>query len=402
MAGEVVVEADHLWKKFKRGEIFSSLRDLIPALVKRSMSREKRETLAEREFWALKDVSFQVRRGEAFGIIGHNGAGKSTLLKHLSGIIQPTRGSLSVKGRLSALIEVGAGFHPDLTGRENIYLYGTILGMDREEIRRKFDAIVAFSELEDFIDTPVKRYSSGMFARLGFSVSAHVEPEVLIIDEVLSVGDYLFQRKGLEKMRQVMASGATVLFVSHNLRAMTDLCQRAILMDHGKVIAEGTTAEVVRRYMDRSQDVTTDNSDKEAFISRIKLHDDKGSELQFDSGQEVTVEIDVTANKPCQRLAVVIECADDEQYDVFNTSTQRLGEKPFDLAPGQTERVTFRLTLHLVPGTFHLGAYVYRYDIQKNYDTRTRAITFYVTSRTDVRGAAHLEPRVLSQTRIAG
>ncbi|HET6148177.1 MAG TPA: ABC transporter ATP-binding protein [Polyangia bacterium] len=402
MPGEVVVEANHLWKKFKRGEIFSSLRDLIPALVKRTVTREQAEKLQVREFWALKDVCFQVRRGEAFGIIGHNGAGKSTLLKHLSGIIQPTRGSLSVKGRLSALIEVGAGFHPDLTGRENIYLYGTILGMDREEIRRKFDAIVAFSELEDFIDTPVKRYSSGMFARLGFSVSAHVEPEVLIIDEVLSVGDYLFQRKGLEKMRQVMAGGATVLFVSHNLRAMTDLCQRAILMDHGQVLIEGTTAEVVRRYMDRSKEGPADTSAKEAYISRIKLYDDKGNDLQFEAGQEVTVEIDVTANQPCQRLAVVIECADDEQYDVFNTSTQRLGETPFNLEPGQTERVTFRLTLHLVPGTFHLGCYVYRYDIQKDYDTRTRAVTFYVTSRTDVRGAAHLEPRVLSQTRVAG
>jgi lipopolysaccharide transport system ATP-binding protein len=402
MSGEVVVEADHLWKKFKRGEIFNSLRDLIPALVKRGMSRERAEKLEEREFWALKDVTFQVRRGEAFGIIGHNGAGKSTLLKHLSGIIFPTRGSLSVKGRLSALIEVGAGFHQDLTGRENIYLYGTILGMSREEIRRKFDAIVAFSELEDFIDTPVKRYSSGMFARLGFSVSAHVEPEVLIIDEVLSVGDYLFQRNGVEKMRQVMAGGATVLFVSHNLRAMTDLCQRAILMDHGQVMMEGPTSDVVRKYMDRAKEGPTDNSDKEAFISRIRISDDKGSDLQFDAGQEVTVEVEVSANKPCQRLAVVIEIADDEQYDVFNTSTQRLGETPFSLEPGQTVRVSFRLTMHLVPGTFHLGAYVYRYDIQKNYDTRTRAVTFYVTSKTDVRGAAHLEPRVISQTRISG
>jgi lipopolysaccharide transport system ATP-binding protein len=395
-----MVEADHLWKKFKKGEIFNSLRDLIPALVKRGMSAERRTALEAREFWALKDISFQVHRGEAFGIVGHNGAGKSTLLKHLSGIIQPTRGRLSVKGRLSALIEVGAGFHPDLTGRENIFLYGTILGMSRDEIRRKFDAIVAFSELEDFIDTPVKRYSSGMFARLGFSVSAHVEPEVLIIDEVLSVGDYLFQRKGVEKMKQVLASGATVLFVSHNLRAVTDLCQRAILIDHGQVMHEGPTAEVVRKYMDRSAEGAGDNAGKEAYISKVRVFDEKGKDLQFESGQKVTVEIEVTANRPCQKLAVVIECCDDEQYDVFDTSTQRLGVAPFSLEPGETERVSFQLTLHLVPGTFHLGAYVYRYDIQKNFDTRTRAVTFYVTSPLDVRGAAHLEPLVLGQERV--
>ena len=393
MADEVMVEARGLWKKFRKGEIYNSLRDLVPALVKRRLSGE----LETREFWALRDVSFQVRRGEAFGIVGANGAGKSTLLKHLSGILYPTRGTLFVKGRLSALIEVGAGFHPDLTGRENVYLYGTILGMSREEVRRKFDAIVAFSGLEDFIDTPVKRYSSGMFARLGFSVATHVEPEVLIVDEVLSVGDFLFQRKSLERMKQVLASGATVLFVSHNLRAITDLCQRSILIDRGQVVLEGPTADVVRRYMDRSAAGPTDNSEKEAYISKVSIRDDAGTTLQFDSGQKVTVEVEITANAAAQKLAVVIECCDDEMYDVFNTSTQRLGATPFALQPGEKERVTFELTLHLVPGTYHLGAYLYRYDIQKNFDTRTRAATFYVVSPVDVRGAAHLEPRVLGQ-----
>jgi lipopolysaccharide transport system ATP-binding protein len=396
---DVMVEADHLWKKFRRGEIFSSLRDLVPALVKRSVSAAERERveLETKEFWALRDVSFQVKRGEAFGIVGNNGAGKSTLLKQLSGIMRPTRGRLSVQGRLSALIEVGAGFHPDLTGRENVYLYGTILGMRREEIRRKFDAIVAFSELEDFIDTPVKRYSSGMFARLGFSVSAHVEPDVLIIDEVLSVGDFLFQRKSLERMRQVLASGTTVLFVSHNLRAVTDLCSRGILIDHGQVMAEGTSAEVVRKYMEKSSGPVEDQAAKDAFIDGVRIVDDRGRDLQFETGQKVTVEIDITANKPSQKLAVVLECSDDEHYEVFNTSTQRLGATPFSLEAGETQRVTMELTLHLAPGTFHLTAYLYRYDIQKNYDTRTRAATFYVTSAVDVRGAANLEPRVVAQ-----
>ena len=399
---DVMVEADHIWKKFRKGEIFNSLRDLVPALVKRGLSASERERveLETKEFWALRDISFQVKRGEALGIVGNNGAGKSTLLKQLSGIMKPTRGKLTVKGRLSALIEVGAGFHPDLTGRENIFLYGTILGMSREEIRRKFDAIVDFSGLADFIDTPVKRFSSGMFARLGFSVSAHVEPDVLIIDEVLSVGDFLFQRKSLEKMRQVLSSGTTVLFVSHNLRAVTDLCNKGILIEQGQVVREGTSAEVARAYMERNAGPPGDSSTKEAYVSAVQMRDERGRDLQFDAGQKVTVDIDVTANKPCERLAVVLQVVDDEHYDVFNTATERLGHSPFSLDAGETQRVSFELTLHLAPGTYHVTVYVYRYDIQKNFDTRDQAVTFYVTSAIDVRGAAHLEPRVLSQHKL--
>jgi lipopolysaccharide transport system ATP-binding protein len=400
---EVMVEAHGLWKKFRKGEGATSLRDLLPSLVRRTVSAAERARVAleTREFWVLKDISFQVERGEAFGIIGNNGAGKSTLLKHLSGIMFPTRGRLSVKGRLSALIEVGAGFHPDLTGRENIYLYGTILGMTREEIRRKFDAIVSFSELEEFIDTPVKRYSSGMFARLGFSVSAHVEPDVLIIDEVLSVGDFLFQRKSLERMRQVLAGGTTVLFVSHNLRAVTDLCTRGILIDRGEVAADGPAAAVVRQYMDRNAQGSGDSATKDAYLSGVRLYDERGRDLQFDSGQKVTVEVEVTANRPCQKLAVVLGCVDEQHFEIFNTSTQRLGETTFSLEAGETERVTFQLTLHLAPGTYHLGAYVYRYDVQKLFDERTRAATFYVASSLDVGGVVHLDPRVVAQERVA-
>src|SRR6267378_6132453 len=192
---EPVIIFDHIYKKFARGEQHTTLRDLIPALISSWWNKKKidEQALKGEEFWAVNDVSFSVPRGEALGIIGPNGSGKSTILKLLSGILRPDRGTYSVKGRLSALIEVGAGFHPDLTGRENIYLNGTILGMTRAEIKQRFDAIVAFSGVEEFLDTPVKRYSSGMYARLGFSVAAHVEPDVLIVDEVLSVGDYLFQ-----------------------------------------------------------------------------------------------------------------------------------------------------------------------------------------------------------------
>src|SRR5882762_615863 len=211
---EISVRFQNVWKKFRRGERYDSLRDLIPAATRRLLSREKSVQLTSREFWALHDVSFQLRRGEAIGIIGPNGSGKSTTLKLLSRILKPDTGSVQVHGRMGALIEVGAGFHPDLTGRENIYLNGTILGMKRAEIDRKFDAIVEFSGLADFIDTPVKRYSTGMYARLGFSVAAYVDPDVLIVDEVLSVGDIVFQNRCLEKMNEIIRSGATVIFVS--------------------------------------------------------------------------------------------------------------------------------------------------------------------------------------------
>src|SRR5262249_25376255 len=389
--GDVVLEAKGLYKKFKKGEIHNSLRDLIPALVKGAVSG----ALGREEFWALRDVSFSVDKGEAFGIIGHNGAGKSTLLKHLCGILGPRGGELAVKGRLSALIEVGAGFHPDLTGRENIYLNGTILGMSRAEIRAKFDAIVAFSELEDFLDTPVKRYSSGMYARLGFAVAAHVEPDVLIVDEVLSVGDFLFQRKSVDKMRQVLRGGTTVVVVSHNLRAVAELCPRAMLLDHGRVAAMGDTGAVIKRYMERGAEEPT-GEDKDAYIAEVTLADEAGREaVQVDGRARLRATVVVAARRRAERLAVVIECRDEELYDVFNTSTQRLGREAFTLEAGERFVVEFALRLHLVPGTYHFGVYLYRYDVQRNYDTRVPARTFYVRADADVRGVVDLEPEVV-------
>src|SRR5271156_659769 len=249
----VALRMEHVYKKFRRGEIFDSLRDLIPALTGRMFRQEELSESDTREFWALQDVSFEVERGEAFGIIGPNGAGKSTALKILSRIMKPTKGRMVVNGRLSALIEVGAGFHQDLTGRENIFLYGTILGMTKREIASKLEQIITFSGLEEFIDTPVKRYSSGMYARLGFSVAAHVDPEVLIVDEVLSVGDYLFQRKCVERMKEVIRSGATVLFVSHNLKNISEFCDRCLMLEKGHTVMVGAAHEVVSAYLQQSR-----------------------------------------------------------------------------------------------------------------------------------------------------
>ncbi len=241
---------------------YAALRDVLAGSIRRAIARIRRPFARpaggpeREEFWALRDVSFEVRPGEVVGIIGRNGAGKSTLLKVLSRITEPTAGRVTLHGRVSSLLEVGTGFHPELTGRENIFLNGSILGMSRAEIRRKFDAIVAFAEVEKFLDTPVKRYSSGMYVRLAFAVAAHLEPEILIVDEVLAVGDAAFQRKCLNKMQEVGQHGRTVLFVSHNMPAITRLCPRTVLLNGGRVQADGPSPQVVRDYLRSDQGST--------------------------------------------------------------------------------------------------------------------------------------------------
>ena len=235
------------------GALFSWFKSPIKNYKRlRSLSKFDENGEAPDILWALRDISFNVREGEAIGIIGRNGAGKSTLLKILSRITEPTTGKVEIQGRVSSLLEVGTGFHPELTGRENIYLNGTILGMSKKEIDRKFDEIVDFSGVEKFIDTPIKRYSTGMNVRLAFAVAAHLEPDILIIDEVLAVGDAEFQKKCLGKMDSVAKSGRTVLFVSHNLAAVQTLCTGAIVLEHGKIIYEGSSESAVRFYLDRT------------------------------------------------------------------------------------------------------------------------------------------------------
>jgi len=212
---------------------------------------------APREFWALREVSFEVERGEALGIIGHNGAGKSTILKLLASITTPSAGEITINGRAAALIEVGSGFHPELTGRENVYLSGSILGMARSEIGRKLESIIDFAEIREFIDIPVKRYSSGMYVRLGFAIAAHLEPEILLLDEVLAVGDLAFQRKCLNRVRELRREGRTIIFISHDLNAVEALCDRVLLMQRGEVIADGPPAEVIGQYRALSTKGTT-------------------------------------------------------------------------------------------------------------------------------------------------
>jgi lipopolysaccharide transport system ATP-binding protein len=267
---DVVIRAEGLGKKYLIGHVsererYVALRDVLARGAgnlwrKRARMARGRDIVAGdtvEEFWALKDVSFEVRRGEVLGIIGRNGAGKSTLLKILSRITEPSEGRVTIKGRVASLLEVGTGFHPELTGRENIYLNGAILGMTRAEIRKKFDEIVAFAEVEKFIDTPVKRYSSGMYVRLAFAVAAHLEPEILVVDEVLAVGDFEFQKKCLGKMSEVAGAGRTVLLVSHNMGSVVSLCNSAIVLQHGRVIDIGPPNRIVLTYTSASLETAT-------------------------------------------------------------------------------------------------------------------------------------------------
>ena len=268
---DTIIKAEGIGKKYilshQLKQPYYALRDVMANTVKRwgrnilhPLALRHEPDPAHEEFWALKNVSFEVNQGDRVGIIGRNGAGKSTLLKILSRITEPTSGRVSINGRVASLLEVGTGFHPELTGRENIFLNGAILGMGKAEIKKKFDEIVAFAEVERFLDTPVKRYSSGMYVRLAFAVAAHLDPEILVVDEVLAVGDAQFQKKCLGKMGEIGRAGRTVLFVSHNMGAVKSFCDRAILLEQGRLTASGEVNDIVETYLRRSDGVTADNN----------------------------------------------------------------------------------------------------------------------------------------------
>jgi lipopolysaccharide transport system ATP-binding protein len=286
---------EHVWKRFRRTERHTSLRDLVPALVSRAVRGQ--HELKRDEFWALRDVTLDARRGEALGIIGPNGAGKSTILKLLTKILRPTEGRCELRGRVGSLIEVSAGFHPDLTGRENIYLQGAIMGMKRAEIDRKFDAIVDFAGIPEFLETPVRRYSSGMNARLGFAIAAHLEPEVLIVDEVLSVGDFAFQQRAYARLQEMVAHDVTTVIVSHQLDRIGSLCKRAVLLRQGQVVHDGPAAETIAAYVRGA----TDTGAPEEGDAPIAIH---GVELLTDgrtiSGGRVAVRVDVEVLHPAR------------------------------------------------------------------------------------------------------
>ena len=320
-------------KKFMLGGTaqHDTLRDQLAALARR-LSGKKEAAAETKEFWAIRDISFDVAEGEVLGIVGHNGAGKSTLLKVLSQISEPTEGELRIRGRIASLLEVGTGFHPELSGRENIFLNGAILGMSQAEIRSKFDEIIAFAEVEKFLDTPVKRYSSGMYVRLAFAVAAHLEPEILVVDEVLAVGDGAFQRKCLGKMSDASKSGRTILFVSHNLTAVRTLCQRGVLLNRGRLEFTGTTEEVVRRYLsttlaastDREwRAPSTDHAPGEVRLLSARLVPKSESGV-LDVQTAFDLEFEFWNGKPGAMLNVSLLLYTDDDVAAFNTASPRV------------------------------------------------------------------------------
>jgi ABC-type polysaccharide/polyol phosphate transport system ATPase subunit len=391
---EVALEFDGVWKKFKKGEIHDSLRDLIPALAKGLFSRKGEGNLETREFWALQDISFQVRRGEAFGVIGANGAGKSTILKLLSKILRPTRGRITTQGRLSALIEVGAGFHPDLTGRENVYLNGAILGMTRQETSRKFDEIVEFAGIGDFIDTPVKRYSSGMYARLGFAVAAHVDPEILLVDEVLSVGDMQFQEKCLERMLQIAREGTTVIFVSHNLQAVQMLCGRALLLKRGIIAKLGPTSEVLKEYL--CSPVTRPVSEFGTSIDRILLYGAEGeARTNFVPGQRAQLQLTIHSSEPledCQLGFIIHRATDGLPVCDYNLPLSEVGHLIPDSSGGVSLAVN--VSMNLLRGAYVVSLFVYHCPTARYLSRVNRVLSFFVEETMSWQGVCHLSPVV--------
>ena len=373
-AGNVAIRVDGLGKKFQLGQIqsYKTLRDSLVHAVGSRIQGAKRFWSGERrgparranELWALKDVSFEIKQGEAVGIVGGNGAGKSTLLKILARITNPTEGEGTVTGRVGSLLEVGTGFHPELTGRENIYLNGAILGMPWTDIRKRFDDIVAFAEVERFIDTPVKHYSSGMYMRLAFSVSAHLEPDIMLVDEVLAVGDVAFQKKCIGRMNSEAETGRTILFVSHNLSQIQAFCNRAIWIDKSHIREDGRADEVIRHYLasagantqcERSYPEDAAPGDEHFHLLHVAVAGADGAPRGvYDTDEEIQVVCDCRVLDPLHNAQVVIEINTQEGIIAFCSASYDCypRDRPMEFRPGR-----YRYRCKLPPYLLNRGQY---------------------------------------------
>ena len=381
-----IIEVNGISKRFRLGTLGAkSLREEVENWWGRLRSGQQLPRPGAGDFWALRDISFAVGHGEVLGIIGSNGAGKSTLLKILSRITEPTLGEALIRGRVASLLEVGTGFHPELSGRENIFLNGAILGMNRREIRSKLDEIIDFAEIEQFLDTPVKRYSSGMYVRLAFAVAAHLEPEILIIDEVLAVGDAAFQQKCLTRMGHVAKGGRTVLFVSHNTSAIVNLCSRCILIEKGRLTADGGPNEIINTYLSRDLNgeptLEFQAGEGEAFFNRVTLaRENRTPSANFDFDESVILLMDFTLRRHIPGMDVSFAVSDNTGEQLFR-STSVMSDPPIIVEKGGNHLLTARIPQSvLLPGRYYVTVTLHRPNFEI-FDRHERAITFEVTNK---------------------
>lgn len=399
---EPCIVVENVTKRYRLGMGITTMRDLFTWWKKSDDTPEYH--------WAVKDVSFQLRPGESLGIVGPNGAGKTTMLKLLSQVTKPTSGNIMLNGRFSALIELGAGFHPDLTGRENVFLNGAILGMKRDEIRERFDDIIDFAGIHEYIDTPVKRYSSGMYARLGFAIAAHVDPKILLVDEVLAVGDHAFQMKCYARMDELRKRGTSLIFVSHNMEAVRRVCDRGIVMYRGEPIYEGTAAEAVVEYSDAVRRAARESQQRqtpvegglsqrvmtfEAEIERVALLDANRQPVTvLRSGEPAFVTVDVTFNEPVDQpiFGFFVRTQDGRRIYATTTRWQEITTPSF--MAGEKCRVEFQIDVPLIDGNYELGVDVAAPDLSCYYDRLERALSFHVVGREAVRGLVDLDAKI--------
>lgn len=398
------VSFDRVTKRYRVGQWLPSLRELLA----------RSDRAAHKAYHtAVDQVSFALQRGEALGIIGPNGAGKTTILKLLAGVTQPTSGKLTIRGRFAALIELGAGFHPDLTGHENIFLNGALLGMSKQEIQRRYEQIVDFAGVSAFLETPVKRYSSGMYARLGFAIAAHVEPDVLLVDEVLAVGDYAFQQKCYAHMAMLQRQqGTALLFVSHNMEAVRRVCEHGLVMYRGQAIFQGRAGEAVIAYSDairqaaRAMPATVPAEGGlaervmtfDAEIGQVTLQNGRGEPISVvHSGEQVRVVVEVSFHKAVAHPIFSFTIRTMDGRLVYDTTTRWRQMTTPDFAAGEQCQVVYTLDLPLLEGEFELGVDVIAADFSHYYDRLERALSFWVQSGTAAQGLVDLQATITLQ-----
>jgi ABC-type polysaccharide/polyol phosphate transport system ATPase subunit len=399
------IQINNVSKRYRLGQGFPTLRGILA----RNGKGGKNTSNLEQYHWAIKDVSFELQPGEALGIIGPNGAGKTTILKILSLVTRPTSGKLHINGRLSALIELGAGFHPDLTGRENIFLNGTILGMRKSEIKSRFDQIVDFAGIGEYLDTPVKRYSSGMYARLGFAIAAHMDPEILLVDEVLAVGDYAFQMKCFARMDELRAKGTSLIFVSHNLEAVRRVCDRGLVMYRGEPIFVGTAVDAVVAYSEAIRQAAREQRQSapaegglsqrvmtfDAEIMNVCLSDASGQPTTvLQSGAQGMLVVDVVFHKGVNQPVFSFNIRTLDGRIVYDTTTRWMNIRTPDFSAGEHCRLEYVMSFPLLDGGYELGVDIAAGDLSHYYDVLERALGFWVKSSNGAQGLADLRAKV--------